>query len=54
MVNLSHNSNDELSIQYLNLDFMKCIVENADLQIYLLPNNGKMSKKFMICWELFL
>lgn len=45
VVNSMHYSHDELSILCRNLDFAKFIVENADPQIYVLPNNDNISKE---------
>lgn len=41
IVNLMHDSKDEFSIQFLDLGFIKFIVEHVDSQIYILPNYEK-------------
>lgn len=44
VVNLMHDSNDELSMRFFNLNFIIFIGENADSQICMLSNN--YSKNF--------
>jgi len=39
-----HDSKDELLIRFLDFDLINFIVENADSQIYVLPNNDKISR----------
>lgn len=40
-----HDSNNELSIQFLNFDCFKVIVENAGLYSYVYPNNDKILRE---------
>lgn len=44
--NLVHDTKDELLIWFLDLDFIKSILENADSQIFVHPNNNKNSVIF--------
>jgi hypothetical protein len=49
-----HDSKDESRRRFLDLDFIKFIVEKADLQIYVLPIMTKFQEKNSVMLGIFL